>query len=340
MVDDGVTPIVSPTGHRTRAALVTFAAASGYALLAFGGLRLAENFFAGMFFLSLAFMVAVPFTYATMRAAAIGTRWPLVLTALGATALAFVLAPEGSSAAALFEMTRIFTSGYLVGYLVSRRKGLSRAYIIGLVWLLATCVVQYWTVWPEIIERMKLVGNELVHWLEKNPAFTTASSDMQDEMMNSFKAWSAMSARLSPVSLMFLPIIQLSLGYLWFLFQGVKDGRLSMWDIRFARWRMPWQLSPVLILAIAMRLSGGETMQLIADNLITILAIYYCVTGLALVDWFMKLLKLALWFRILFYIFLIITGVLGLVIVSVLGFIDSFRDFRRNSTVDLDLKKE
>lgn len=335
-----MTPIVSPTGHRTRAALVVFAAASGYALLGFGGLRLAEDFFVGAFFLSLAYLAAVPFFFATMRAAAIGTRWPLVLAAVGSTALAFALAPSGLATQAIFDMIRVFTAGYLVGYLVASKKGLSRSYIFGVVWMLALCVVQYWSVWPEMIERMKLVGNELVHWLEINPAFTTASSDMQDEMMNNFKAWTAMSARLSPVALVFAPITQLSLGYLWFLYLGVKDGRLSMWDIRFSRWRMPWQLSPVLIIAIAMRLLGGETMQLIADNLITILALYYCVTGLALVAWFLKLLNLALWFRILFYIFLTITGLLGFVLVSVLSFIDSFRDFRRNTMVDLDLKKE
>lgn len=332
--------MVSPTGHRTRAGLVILAASFGYALLGFGGLRLAQDIFAGGFLLLLAFMAAVPFFFAAMRAAAVGLRWPLVLIGIIATSLAFALTPSGSETAALFEMTRIFTGGYLVGYLVSQKKGLSRAYIAGIVWMLLMCVIQYWTVWPEIIERMKLIGNELVHWLEMNPAFTTASSEMQDEMMTNFKTWTEMSARLSPAALMFTPITQLSVGYLWFLYLGVRDGRLTMQDISFARWKMPWQLSPILIVAIAGRLLGGETLQLIADNLIMIMAIYYCVTGLALVDWFLKLLKLALWFRVLFYIFLTITGLLGFVVVSVLGFIDSFRDFRRNRATLLNLKNE
>lgn len=332
--------MVSPTGHRTRATLVLLAVSSGYALLGFGSLRLADDLLTVSFLLLLATMVAVPFFFATMRAGAIGLRWPMVWVAVAATALAFALAPTGAETAALFEMTRIFTGGYLVGYLVAQKKGLSLAYTVGVVWILLTCVMQYFTVWPEMIERMKLIGNELVQWLKMNPAYTTASENMQEEMMTNFKAWTAMTARLAPASVMLLPIVHLSLGYLWFLYQGVKDGRLAMKDISFAGWRMPWQLSPILIVAIAMRLLGGETLQLTADNLILILAMYYCVTGLALISWFLKLLKLALWFRVLFYVFLTITGLLGFVVVAVLGFIDSFRDFRQNQTTLLNLKNE
>ena len=331
--------MVSPTGHQTRAALIVLAATSGYALLAYGSLTLTDNLVVALLFAILAFLAAIGSYYAVMRATAMGARRPLIVVAILTTILAAVIAPAGSILKTVFDMLTIYTGGYLVGFLVSRRKGLGRSYIIGGIWILIACVIQYWDIWPTLIETMKQEGNKLVTWFEANPAFKSASKDMQDEMLSNMKTWVLMSARLSPASMIMLPITQLSIGYLWFLLRGVKDKRLSLNDIRFTRWKAPWELSAPLIVATALRLLGGESLQLIADNAIMIMAIYYCVTGLALVSWFLKTLKMALWFRVMFFVFLIITGVLGFVLVSIAGFIDSFRDFRKGLTIDLNLKK-
>ena len=299
-------PMVSPTGHRTRSAIVVLAVTSGYVMVKYGGLSLVDNILAALFFASLAFLAAIGSNYVIMRATAMGTRLPLLVVAILTTVLAVMLAPSGSIFNAVLDMITIFTGGFLVGYLVSQRRGLGWSFIAGSIWILAVSVIQYWDVWPVMIEVMKKEGNELVTLWEANPAFKTASRDVQDEMLSTMKTWVTMSARLSPAAMVMLPVTQLSIGFLWFLVRGVKDGRLAMHNIQFIGWKAAWQLAPVLIAAAALRLLGGESLQLIADNVIAILAIYYCITGLAMVAWFLRLLNVALWLKVLFYVFLTI----------------------------------
>jgi uncharacterized protein YybS (DUF2232 family) len=80
---------------------------------------------------------------------------------------------------------------------------------------------------------------------------------------------------------------------------------------------------------VSLRLLGGESAKLVADNCILLLSITYAVGGLALMEFYMKRLGLSLLFRILFYIFLTLTWLIGFLVSAVLGFIDSFADWRR-----------
>lgn len=335
-----MTPMVSPTGHRIRAVAVVAIAGFAYLGLQYILLNALDNILLRFVVATPIYFLAIYLYYAVMRATAIGAGVMLAALGLIIAVIGTGLAQEGDAFAALFDTVRVFGVGLLVGYLVSRRRGLTTAYIAGTVAMIAIGCLQYWTIWPAQMEAVSMLGDKLTDLINTNPFFSASSAEVKEELSDSLRSDVALMVRVTPASVLMSGITQMSLGYLLFLYRGVKDGRLTMPSIRFMQWKMPYQFSAVLIAAIGLRLLGNETMQLIADNLIAILAIYYCVVGLALIDWFLKLLNLKFWFRALFYIFLTITGVLGFTLVAVIGFIDSFRDFRRKTMIDLSLKKE
>jgi uncharacterized protein YybS (DUF2232 family) len=82
-------------------------------------------------------------------------------------------------------------------------------------------------------------------------------------------------------------------------------------------------------------LVGGETIQLVADNVLAILAVYYSIAGLTLIEYYMNKLSLPPLLRISFYLMLFVTQFFSFlaaaalfVTLILLGFVDSFADWR------------
>ena len=78
--------------------------------------------------------------------------------------------------------------------------------------------------------------------------------------------------------------------------------------------------------------------MLVADNLLLILAVFYSVTGIALMEFFMKKFYVSMLGRILIYILLFLSHVIGFALLAFLGFVDSFYDWRRKYPLPLDIK--
>ena len=85
---------------------------------------------------------------------------------------------------------------------------------------------------------------------------------------------------------------------------------------------------------------GGETITLVADNVLLAMSIYYCVGGLALLAHGLKRFKLPLFVKVMFYIMLTLSGVLGYIVIVLVGFIDSFADWRKVNEPPIELKTE
>ena len=83
---------------------------------------------------------------------------------------------------------------------------------------------------------------------------------------------------------------------------------------------------------------GWLVVEVIADNGLVISAIFYCVAGLALVEFTIRRLKVSWFMKALFYLMLFLTQIFGFVLVSLLGFIDSFADWRKIAAAKIALK--
>ena len=108
----------------------------------------------------------------------------------------------------------------------------------------------------------------------------------------------------------------------------------------FSRWKVPFSVTPVFLVAAVGRLAGGDIITLVADNVLLVLSIYYCVGGLALLEYGLKRFKMPMFVKIVFYIMLTLSGVLGYVAIVLVGFVDSFADWRKVNESPIELKTE
>jgi uncharacterized protein YybS (DUF2232 family) len=134
---------------------------------------------------------------------------------------------------------------------------------------------------------------------------------------------------LIPASMILGILVQYSAGFLFFLYrvdtQQVARKRL----VPYTLWKMPFTVTPVLILAILARVLGGSQLQMIADNCLAILSVYYCLTGLSVCEHYLRKLQLTRLMKFLFYVVLFFTQVIGYFVMVLVGFIDSFADWRK-----------
>ena len=130
--------------------------------------------------------------------------------------------------------------------------------------------------------------------------------------------------------------MQFSLGFLIFSYlMGRRYSRKRLW-IPFSNWRVPFAFTPLLAVVIIARLVGNEALQLVADNVLVILAVYYSIAGLALIEYYMSKLSLPPLLRISFYLMLFVTQFWSFMAAAVLfvtlillGFVDGFADWRK-----------
>jgi hypothetical protein len=146
-------------------------------------------------------------------------------------------------------------------------------------------------------------------------------------------------ARLVPAMTLMDLVVQFSIGFLWFLWRGLAAERSATLLRPMAQWKVPFALTPLVVAATLGRLLGNDTVILVADNVIMALSLFYCLGGLALITHVLNRLKMPLIVRILFYVMLTLTGLLGYLFTVLLGFLDSFADWRKISPRSIELDK-
>ena len=156
----------------------------------------------------------------------------------------------------------------------------------------------------------------------------------QDALAQSEKMFTAIT-RIVPALTVLGALTQFSIGFLIFSYLMARRYPPKHLWIPFSNWRAPFALTPLLAVVILARLVGNETYQLIADNVLLILAVYYSIAGLALIEYYMNKLSLSPLLRISFYLMLFVTQFWSFlaaaalfVTLILLGFVDGVADWR------------
>ena len=97
----------------------------------------------------------------------------------------------------------------------------------------------------------------------------------------------------------------------------------------FIYWKIPEKLLYLLGAILIIRLSVGGGLEMAADNAIFILFTFYAVCGLAVIEHFLRRLRLPVLVRVIFYVGLTFMHIPGLMATAVAGLFDSFFDFRK-----------
>ncbi len=317
--------------------LAMIASLSAYAALRLYSSPEADDFFTRFVAEFCAYGLAVVVVYG-MASLAFEGAWPWLIVGVAvALAVGFAVSGGESPLETVLTIGSVSLAGIVLGVIVQRGLNPFRAYFLALIVMTAAILVTVIGHWTEM--QTVAVGwrETLAKDFDASLAISGKTPEAQEGYREAFKKAIALVTRLLPASSILSGIMQVSLGFLWF---GLRLRRYYQREVvdPFVLWKVPFALLPVVIVLAAMRLLGNDTMQLIADNGFMIAAIFYCLAGLALVEFTIRRLKVGWFMKGMFYVMLFLTQIFGFLLVSLLGFIDSFADWRKIGAAKLALK--
>jgi hypothetical protein len=265
--------------------------------------------------------------------------WPVAAASAVAMACGAIVCPSGEIVMMLAETLTITAASVVTGRSLHRGNSGLKPYVIGALVVLIGGAVMFAPQWKALMELLKALGQENAAALSQSLGMVGYHPEAARSYADQFNAMVDAVARLVPAATLMSVVTQFTVGYLWFLLRGLPQERSAVLLPPFARWKAPFALTPILIAAALGRLLGGETVVLAADNVLFMLSIYYCVGGLALIEYSLQRLRLRMILRILFYIALTFTGLFGYLLAVLLGFADSFADWRKVSRTSIQLDK-
>lgn len=325
---------VRPTVWPTLVGLVLFP------LLQFGLPVYSGNFGLALVGTLAAYLLTIWLFRAVTVAVRSGYQTRVLIVGFVAGAVAVMVSPLSQVYMALVNTVMIPLAGVAVARTLMNRAGSFRAYLYGAAVVAVAGVAIFGPQWEMLMFGFQAYGDESVALIKQTMATMGYHAEAAEEYAVQFQQlWNA-TIRIIPAMTVMSLVTQFTVGFLWFLMRpgSTSDDPIKMEP--FTRWKVPFGLTPVLIVAVIGRLTGGEMVGLVADNVLLALSIYYCVGGLAWLEHTLKRIKIPMFVKIVFYIMLTLAGVIGYVAASLVGFIDSFADWRKINGPPIELKTE
>lgn len=226
----------------------------------------------------------------------------------------------------------------LCGTLVLRQISLPKVFIVALVVLTVFASVQLFPLWSKMIWSAPEVADALISDLKDTLTAAGYTAEQIESASRQFKSFYAAFVRILPSFSIMAAMFQFTIGFWLFVKWLTRSGSQYLRPVDFVKWKMPFALTPFLVTAILLRLFGNDLMVMIADNMILILAVFYSIAGISLVEFFMKKFRFAFFSRFLVYLLFLLTHIVGFAFLAFLGFADSFFDWRRKYPLPLDYK--
>ena len=256
-------------------------------------------------------------------------RWMLVrIGCVGALLIGLAYAGKDSSLDVILGWSAICLTGIICGWMAQAGKSPIRTYVTGLLFILVLTLAQFGPKWQEMMQALAQAGGDHVKDVEAAMTMGGASAAKVARYTEAWQGIVDLVVRLLPASTILNPMLQFSVGFLWFSGVTVRGVSGESGIRPFTEWRSPFALTVPLVAALAARLLGGETAKLIADNCLVILTLFYAVTGLALIEHSLRKMGLPKAMRFAAYLLLFLLQVAGFFLTALLGFIDSFVDWR------------
>jgi hypothetical protein len=280
---------------------------------------------------ALAYVLGIYVVVTVARAVVRGQGLPVLLTAAVAGIAAALISHPALLYQTIMTCLTVTCSGALLGWKARQEDRQLSLYLWGLAVAGLGAILTTAPVWSMLAEGFRSQMPDQVRQLGQMLSAGGASAAETQDLIERFRTVVDMILWILPAVTVLNLMMQYSIGFLWFLGRRVQTevrcGRLRP----FAEWRMPFAMTPVLIVVILARLAGNEAVRQVADNLLLGLSLYYCVTGLSFVEWVFARVKLPLFAKVLFYVMLTLTNVMGYFALVLAGFIDSFANWRKLS---------
>lgn len=311
-----------------REALVVIAAMFAFSIVSFGkptGMTPGAIFSLGM----VAYFLNVFLYQGIARLAYNRETYLLWIGLVLAVSIGYMMAGLGNTWHLLCAWGMLAVAGGLTGRLNINGFNQRKIYTIGAIVVVIFGSLQFVQIWPDLIEVATQNASEVTDEMMVDMPEMGYTQEQTNEVVQTLKKATMLFIRLLPSIMITGLLLQFSLGYLWFLRNLDRTDGFMRRLSPYLSWKMPFWMTPILIVVIISRLVGGEVTKLIADNILAGLSVYYCVTGMAVVEYFLKQLKISRWMKVLFYILLFLTQLVGYFVAVLIGFIDSFTDWRK-----------
>lgn len=278
-----------------------------------------------------AYLVAIYLFYGIARLTFSSRYIWLGLGTFGGAALAAAVGgPENLWFAEIGWLSVLGTS-MLVGQQLKTVTSSFRVYVIGLIVLTALTLIAWYPTWQEVHALGDAAGDEMVKEFVIGLQGQGYTPEQVEQYKDTYKLLVKLSVWLTPASTVISAIVQFSLGFLWLTWRlGQTIPALGKVQ-RFTHWKVPFGLTPVTGVAILVRLVGNDAMHLVADNTLLVLAVFYAICGLSFMEYTLHRVRVSIVIRILFYLLLFLTQIAGLLVMVLIGFIDSFMDWRKTA---------
>lgn len=135
--------------------------------------------------------------------------------------------------------------------------------------------------------------------------------------------------RLVPSLIALSGATQLFMGWLGMIVLFRFFGKFLPTLNSFIFWKMPYNFVYLIGAFILLRLIGGETLAIVADNVLLFVGFFYAVFGFSVFEYYLKKTRLSPFLRILFYIGFVFLQLPGLIGAALVGLFDSYFDFRK-----------
>lgn len=299
-----------------------------YAVLLFGGRTSNMAIPAATALAAVTYFVSICVYFFTARLALAGQTVLLWVGALSGVVLGFMLVGTAGLWSVLTGMSMVLFGGVVVGRMTGLGYPQSKVFIFGTLAVVLFAAAQFWPIWPAVMEGAAEASKSTLAELSTLIQTLGYNAETSAEMAARTERMFALMIRLIPAFTLLGAVAPFTVGYLWFTHQADRANPALACQSPFTSWRVPFGFTPLVIAAAVARLLGGEGLQLVADNVLVGLSVYYCVGGLALIEYYLQRLHISRLLRVVFYVLLFFTQLAGFVASAILGFIDSFADWR------------
>jgi len=305
-----------------------------FPLLRFGVGERSGDFALSAAALTLAYVLAVHLYYGLALIAHQRRSYLLWGGGLVAAVFGCFLSGVGNMWMVLCGLGMIFFGGAAVGRVAGRGYAALTTYVAGLAIVVSFALVLLVPQWPEIHRAASVMSVEMIQSLRTGTMSGLLGAETAEAYALLLEKASGALVRLLPMALVMSSIAQYSVGFLWFADVHFREEARRSPLQSFIYWRVPTAVLLIVVIALFFRLAGGETVRLVADNLLAALSLYYCVTGLALVEYYLRRLRFHWSLKTVVYLLLIPAGLIGYFILVLLGLVTSLYDWRKDLGTD------
>ncbi len=321
---------------RSGGAALTALALLLYAAILFGAMRSGASDWAIVLSAPVAYLLAMYLYYGIPRLAFERRFAWIWLPAIAAIALSYLLVGATQIWSVVTGWALLLFPAIIAGRLTDGGTRPRTVYLIALGTLWIAAVAQIAPHFAEIMKgRVEIIGAAVTK-MQENLDLLGVSAEQGRLMIEMFRRMLTVIYRLWPAEMLLGAAAQFSVGYLLFA-RWVDRRQAARTQLEpFIYWKMPYGFTAAVIVFAIVRLLGNETLAIIADNGLAMLAVFYTVTGLALIEWFLRKIQFSRLMKVLFYVFMILLPLVSMTLglaagaaVFLLGFADSFADWRR-----------